>query len=1128
MASRGQERKLVTILFADVTGSTTLGEQLDPERLRDVMDTYFDAMREEIDAEGGTVEKFIGDAVMAAFGVPLAHEDDPARALRAGLKMLRRLPEVNGRLEAAHSVSLRIRIGVHTGEVLATVDPRPGEAMVTGDAVNTAARLQAAAEPGELLASERTVEAARGFAFNDRGELDLKGKRERVRAFVVIEETGGPVRGLPGLRAPMVGRDAELDLLRSVYERAVHETRPHLVTVYGDAGVGKSRLCQEFLHWTEARSPRPLLLSGRCLPYGDGITYWPLAEILKGLSGIFDTDPTELAVEKVRKTGHDLLTSEVSSNPARATAALAYTIGLEDPDVSFAGLDPNDVRIEVHAAWRSFFTGLAIAGPVVVVVEDIHWADPALLDLLEELADRSQGSVLFVCPSRPDLTATRPGWGGGRRNASSLALDPLTTGEAQQLVKALLTVDDLPPSVHERILERAEGNPFFLEEVIRRLVDGGLIHRSGERWRAVEGIEQVHIPDTVQAVLAARIDLLELSDKRVLQAAAVVGRVFWPGPLLDLTGVEAAALNAALRRLEDREFVRSKTGSSLAGQSEFVFNHILTRDVAYESLPLKERPDAHTSVARWLERTAGDRAGEFAELLAYHFSTAASLAAGSGVKPDEALRAAALSWLLRASSDTRRRNIVEKAVRFAEEALPLAVDPIERTDALESLAEAFLANYVGDLAWRYFREAAFTRAGAEPPDGSRVAYLAARACEITIRWPGSMTGIPPEPEVREVRDLGLAHVPEGDSEERARLMGIRAGWLFAFPDAEYLEGLGTPEELEAAGVEAAEMALRLGLPNLASGSLDNATAAWLARGNYRKALPLWKRRGEIMPLVTDSFEIGDYWAMGVWAHYELNDYLEACRLAEIGELVSSNRGPNVELHLLAWKVATLFRLGRWDEALTAFARLRDLLDERRDRPPYFTTHAFGAAAQIHTARGNRVESDRLAQLLLEQTEPSARAYPWKLRLLVMRGELDAARALALPTAWRIHAGDAYGARAELVAAARDFELAGTLVSEMRAHAAETGAAAVLPIADRLEGRVALHADDAATATILIRRSVAGFEELGCPWERALSESDLARACRADGRTDEAETILARARSTFLELGAAMDGDLLYP
>ena len=399
-ASRaGEERRLVTIVFADVTGSTELGERLDPERFREVMQAYAQAMREEIEAEGGSVEKFIGDAVMAAFGVPTAHEDDPARALRAAQRMLERLERVNAELAATDEVALQIRIGVNTGDVLAAVDPAPGEAMVTGDAVNAAARLEAAAAPGQIVVAERTASSVRGFLFEDLGALELRGKARPVRAFALgAAVANAPQRGIPGLSAPMIGRDDELAIMRAVFERVIGEARPATVTIYGDAGLGKSRLTLEFLAWAERTEPAPLVLRGRCLPYGDGITYWPLAEILKGHAGILDSDPTELAIEKVRKVGRELLSADVSPDPARSAAALAYTVGLEDPDVSFVGVDPKEVRAEVHEAWRMFFSALALDGSVVVVVEDIHWADPVLLDLVEELSARAQGPILFVCP----------------------------------------------------------------------------------------------------------------------------------------------------------------------------------------------------------------------------------------------------------------------------------------------------------------------------------------------------------------------------------------------------------------------------------------------------------------------------------------------------------------------------------------------------------------------------------------------------------------------------------------------------------------------------------------------------------------------------------------------------------
>ncbi len=1113
----GEERKVITILFADVTGSTALGERLDPERFREVMSAFAQAMRKEIEAEGGTVEKFIGDAVMAAFGVPTAHEDDPARACRAALRMRRRLEVLNEELDATHDVRLEMRIGINTGDVLATVAPRPGEGMVHGDAVNAAARLQTEAEPGRIVVGVRTAEAARGFVFGPSVTLSVKGKTKPVEARELVDsgESEVPERGVPGLRAPMVGRDRELELLQSLYRRVAEERRPQLVTVYGEAGVGKSRLTREFLASVEADDPVPLVLRGRCLPYGAGITYWPLAEILKGHAGIFDTDPPELAVEKLRKAGRDLLTHEVTPDPERATAALAYTMGLEDPDVSFQDADPREVRDELNAAWRSFFSALAGTRAVITLIEDIHWADPVLLDLLEELSERVEGPVLFVCPSRPDLTARRPDWGGGRRNASSLALDPLAPQDARRLVRALLSVDDLPASVHARILERAEGNPFYLEEIIRRLIDDGSLVRSGDRWRAKAGATDVEIPDSVQAVLASRIDLLDPADKRALQAAAVVGRVFWPGPVAQLTGIAPSDLAPALRRLEDREMVVSRTGSTLAGQAEYLFKHILTRDVAYESLPLRERAASHSAVATWLEHTAGDRAGEFAELLAYHLATAAGLTND----PSARLRSSALRWLLRASVDARHRLVVRKAQQLAEQALDFANDEADRVDALEALGDAFNTAYIGDLAWRYFRDAASLQASIEPTDDARIAYLAARAGEMAIRWPGSFRGpTPSEAEVEALVDLAMAHLPAGDSEERIRVLSLQSGWPFAFPRDVY-----APEEIDAAqraGVEAAEVAMRMGRPGLASAALDNAQGAWVSQGIYGHAIGLWEKRARVMEQVTDLTEIGDFWAVGAWVHHELGRYRQSLEVTDDGLAAVAGRAPNVEIHIRAWRAATLYRLGSWDDALREFGFVRSLLDERGDEPPYFASFAYAIAGIIHEIRGERVQSDRLAAVVMELAPNlSGRLYPSLLAFLVARGDLDAAARIRRPSSWRVHAGGAYESETELLAATGRWEEVPSLLLEVRRHAEVSPAPSLGGFADRLEGRAALAAADPARGISSLEAASARFAELEVPWERAVTDLELAEALIASGRGPEARALVASAVSTFENLGA---------
>ncbi|TMK37784.1 MAG: hypothetical protein E6G58_00815 [Actinobacteria bacterium] len=705
---------------------------------------------------------------------------------------------------------------------------------------------------------------------------------------------------------------------------------------------------------------------------------------------------------------------------------------------------------------------------------------------------------------------------------SSIALDPLSSDDAERLVRLLLTVDDLPASTHRKILERAEGNPFFLEEIVRRLIDGGLLVREDDRWRAASGIQDVEIPDTVQAVLASRIDLLEPDDKRSLQAASVVGRVFWSGPVVELTDVSAPDADGSLRRLEDRELVLSRPGSTLAGQHEYIFKHVLTRDVAYESLPRRDRIDAHGSVAAWLERTAGERTAEFAELLAYHYVTAAGLAREThGSAPDE-LRSSAMRWLLRASHDSLRRLGIRKAQRFAEQAMELAASDGERVDALEAMAEACFDAYEGDLAWRYFREAAQVLSRSEPDAGERIAYLAARACEVPQRWPGSIRGTPPdEAEATEVYELGRAALPPGDSEARIRLLGVRAGWPFGYPLSED----ATEEDLrpfEAEGIEAADVALRMGRPDLASGALDAANAAWTSHGYYNLTFPLWERRAELLPILTDPLEIGDCYAMGAWSLFELGRYPEALRVADDGLDQIAGKGPNVELHVRSWRVAILHRMARWDEALAEHYLIRRLLDERRDDPPYFVGQATGASAMIHESRGDRVESDRLAGTLVRIASGSSRVQAFLLRLLAMRGDAAATHSFERPRNWRIHANDLYEAEAELLATVGTWHEAPQLVEAMRRHEARTGTTALVAFADRLEGRAAVAAGDAARAEASLRAAIERFDRLEATWERALTEVDLARAVASVDRQDEARAIIAPAVDTFEGLRAAKD------
>ncbi|HET7235492.1 MAG TPA: adenylate/guanylate cyclase domain-containing protein [Actinomycetota bacterium] len=1122
----GQERRLVTILFADVTGSTGLGERLDPERLQEVLATYFGAMREEIEAEGGTVEKFIGDAVMAAFGVPVAHEDDPIRALRAALRMRRRLVEVNTDLRSRFGVELQIRTGINTGEVLAATTPQPGEPMVTGDAVNVAARLEQLAEPDQIVVAERTARAARGFHYRELGDQDLRGKEEAVPAVLLEEEAPEhSQRGVPGLRAPMVGRDQELTLLRTVYGRTVAEGRANLVTIYGDPGVGKSRLTTEFLSWVQTQEPQPRVLRGRCLPYGDGITYWPLAEILKSHSGVLDTDASDEVMDKLQFSCDAVLEADPSIDAVRTCRAIAYTVGLEFGAASMRDLEPRQVRAEMHHAWRSFFSALALGGPVVAVIEDIHWADPALLDLLEEMADKVLGPVLFVCPARHELTDNRPGWGGGRRNHSAIALEPLSPEESDHLVRLLLTVADLPASVHDQILERAEGNPFFLEEIVRHLIDVHAIVREGDRWRAAGSIGDVDIPDTVQAVLAARIDLLAPEEKRALQRAAVVGRVFWPGPVRRLLNGDGDRIGQTLDRLEERELVLSRLGSSVAGEPEFIFKHVLTRDVAYESLPRRERGPAHEEVARWIEETAGTRGREFGELLAYHYVEA--LAAREDVgEGREALRRRAFTALLEVAGEARSRFANEKAMKTAERAGELAEGPIERIAVLEEIGLIALNDYQGDLSWQSLREAVDLRLTHAPEDRRAIAWACARAVENPLRWPGSMKDQPGIAEVEGYLQVGFEHLgAEGSEEEEIRLLTARAfepfgyGWRVRIDDAKRESAL-------QAGIRAAELARAMGRPELESAALDGASSAVLNVGLYGDIRELMARRLELAKVIEDPWELGDLYGMGAWEHTMVGEYAEAVRLGLIGvEVAEGAEGLNN--HCLNWAGASQFQLGEWDQALGAFDRAVALLGARAEDPPYFMMNVYGAAAFVLEARGFEEAEDRLA--VLERSRGSIHggsvmASYWLAWAISRRGEH--ARAWEL-----VEEATVEGmvmrpfqdqVAAELLAVTARWEEVPTFLEQSRAYAQAAKLKALPAHLDRLEGRSAVAVGEPERGLQLLEQAHGELSDLGAAWERARTELDIAEVLAATDRAEEARATLASAKPDLERAGALIE------
>ena len=606
-----EERKVVTMLFADLTASTELASRLDPEDLRAILRPFFDAMVEEIDRYGGTVEKYIGDAVVAAFGAPVAHEDDPERAIRCALAMHRRLEGLNVELAERAGGDLAMRIGVNTGEVIAHSTE---EGIVTGEAANIAARLQALSEPGRIVVGERTHRRARQrFAFTDLGEVRVKGVDRPLHVWQVEGELAEP-RGTPWAgEEPFVGRGSELELLRVLFDRTIRDRTPNLVTIVGPPGIGKSRLSREVVGMLGERDGTRVV-RGRCLPYGDGLTYWPLAEILKADAGILDSDPPGAILEKGRARLDPRFPGDEGMG---LTSILLSSIGVEVPSDPLAGTEPDAARRVISRAWQRYLESLTVDGPLIALIEDIHWADPNLLELIEGVVSRATGPALVLCMARPELFERHPAWGKAVSNATTVTLSPLSATEGAALIEHLLE-GGAPPEAVGPILQRSEGNPFFAGELLRMMIEDGTLARRDRRWALVRELPSA-LPDTVQGVIASRIDRLPPDEKRGIQDASVVGRIFWEGSLLRL-GTPGA--RDALAALVDKGLVLEREASSIGGEREFLFNHILTRDVAYASIPRSRRTQAHGIVGAWVEEGTTGRHEEFAEILAHHFSLA--------------------------------------------------------------------------------------------------------------------------------------------------------------------------------------------------------------------------------------------------------------------------------------------------------------------------------------------------------------------------------------------------------------------------------------------------------------------------------------------------------------------------
>jgi adenylate cyclase len=1068
-----EERRKATVLFADLSGYTSVAERTDPERLKTIVDRALRRLGEEVARYGGTVDKYIGDNVMAVFGAPVTHEDDPLRAVRAGLAMQAAMTEVNERIAAEIDTDFLLRVGINSGEVLAG---RVGDGYtVIGDPVNVAARLQAAARPGSVTVGEVTYRlTGEAIEYEELEPLDLKGKSEPVPAWEAVRVVVGG-RGARAFRAatPLIGREQESELLLSLYQRVVREQRPHLVTVIGQAGVGKSRLLRELTARVANADRKPAIRLGNCPAYGAGLAYWALGEIVRGQFEIVDTDDSEAAFGKLRR-GIEALVSEAETEepPERVAAIVGRPLGIEPPDPQMQvgeAEDPQQTRDRLFSAVRSLVEGASRHQPLLLAVEDIHWADEGMLDLIEYLARWVRGPALLICLARDELLDRRPGWGGGRLNATSMALDPLAPERTRELVDALLTTGggNGNGQLAEQVAARSGGNPLFAEEIINRIREEG-----------TSGTEA--LPETVHSVLAARLDALPRPERRVLQHASVVGHTFWEGSLAGLTTEERVDLGPALAALQEKDLIVPSPGSRLAGEREYAFKHVLIRDVAYSTLPKAVRAGKHAEVGAFIEERAADRSEGVVAMVAEHYGRAAALAEAADLDPAELERidARALHALEAAGDGSAALYSNQEALAHYEMALSLRrqLDPESRARISEKL---------GDVALRL-----------------------GHVDQAVEAWERCMEHHRREEDLSRVGDLhrkigaGLWH------------KGDREGSIEHYQRGIDLLKDGPPSlELVRLYEEAASLYMHTG---------DNMLAIYASE----KALRLAERLGEAAAASRAHGIFGRVFGRigdSERARENLERSVELARDTDPGEAVRA---------LLALGYHLEVSEADYDGAAAAYGEALELAQQTGDLPSQVELYAALAQLALHRGDWEAVSSKTDAAATLAEREglQGKLCFPYSMRGVLLRreGDLDAS-AEALEGAFEL--AEQVG-RSEVAFQAL-FWLAGTLGEEGNHAGADQALARALDVCERA-GLVAQSLE--ATAARAVNLAVWGKTDQAAEMageaeslaQRLRYPVGLAASLEARGAAaadpEERSKLLAEARDAWSDLGRPLDAE----
>lgn len=1056
-AAPAGERKLATMVFADLVASTELASGRDPEELRDTLARFFAAARSALEEHGGSVEKYVGDAVMAVFGVPRSHGDDPDRAVSAALALVERVAEL--------PEAFRVRVGVATGEVVAV--GAGADLAVTGEAVNAAARVQQAAQVGEVLVDARTARACRAAELHDAGQVEAKGFARPIEVF----RATGPGHGGRLVRGtPLVGRDEDLALLRLTLARAWRDRVPVLVNLVGDAGVGKTRLTTELLDALAAGADPPRVLAGRNPAYGRGIAFWALGEIVRGAAGVAPDADARAVAAGLRKR----LTALGSPDAAELATDLSRIVGGAD---GRAGAGER-----VRRAWRRLVGLLAAERPLLILLEDAHWADDGLLDLVDDVTHGLADVPLAVlCTTRPELVERRPEWAGGR-SSTAIELRPLGPDGARALARALLPGAD--EETAGRVAGAAGGNPFFTEEVAQRLAETG--HAGGGE-----------LPDTVQAAVAARIDLLPDGERRALQRAAVLGERFPRDGLEALLGAEP---DEELRALARRELVLERPAD---GPGAHGFRHQLVREVAYATLPRAERALLHEQAAEWVARTQAGRLTELAELVAFHRARAAELVPGRE-REEAAVRAAR-----EASAAAWERGATGRAQELRERAAELSGDERERLAELRAAADIAIARFRGGDAVVLLDRAA--ELAATVGDAAGEAGDRARALEVLLRFMG-FTGDPPGvEELRERLERARAAAPPGDAEANALVAMAQA--LVAEEQAADAGDLGTLGPAASAAAERAlGLARGLGDPLLLSAALDVAASAPMFRGDATTGLARSEERRRLIGSFPaghprSAFEETDILHMVAETRMRVGDFPGALEAALGYERVAGDCG--LHYAAAASPVDPLLALGRWDEALESYARFRAAWEEEGRPQAGYANKTVVRVAGVLGLRGD--DEGRAAALAMLPSDRGARR-----AFLDTWGVYPARTALAIADAeLAIHRGDALGAAALIEREPAEVNgwfrpLYAAMRADVLVRAGAPGAADAVAAGEEMPGGDAYAAAVLARARALLEgdrealaAARASLAALGAAYQEARTALDLGGADADAGRASMA-------------------------